>query len=103
MCESIRRSVTRQRARPRPEPLIASKSIRTPLPLRSPAISGRDRDGEVRRSHSEKSRDPLSRTWGGQPSVPSPLQPLEETVLPGLRTLSDLLASGRGEKLKAVV
>lgn len=71
VCESIRRSVALQRARPRPEPLIASKSIRTPLPLRSPAISDRDRDSEVRRKSFREVWEPSFKNVGVQPSVPS--------------------------------
>lgn len=66
VCESIRRPVALQRARPRPEPLIASKSIRTPLPLRSPAISDRDGDSEVRRKSFREVWGPsLKNVWGG--------------------------------------
>lgn len=71
MCESIRRSVALQRARPRPEPLIASKSIRTPLPLKSPAISDRDGDSEVRRKSFREVWGPSLKNVRGQPSVPS--------------------------------
>lgn len=98
--------MARQRARPRPEPLIASESIRTPLPLRSPAISDRDGDGEVRRKSFREVwgpslknvcvgvslRCPPSAAFGGD-GAPQPEDPL---CFAGLRPW-------REGKLKAVV
>lgn len=87
VCESIRRSVALQRARPRPEPLIASKSIRTPLPLRSPAISDRDGDSEVRRKSFREVWGPSLKNVGGQPSVPSLCSLLKRWCSPALGPL----------------
>lgn len=59
---------------PSPEPLIACKSICTPFPPRSPAISDREGNSEVRRKLHQKVWGPSLKNVGVNLQLPLRLQ-----------------------------
>ena len=84
---------------PRPGPLIASKSICTPLPRRSPAISDREGNSEVRRKLRREVWGPSLKNVGVSLQLPSHLQALEGMLLPAQpRPLSDWLTFREGRR-----